>query len=146
MAVTNELIALLRACKSLDNPRITPETVASVHQLSQMLALSFDMGLPIDGDVAEWPDPARRVSFVLALKTTIYTDSLDWPEGNTPNNREWWGNYKRRMRDEWVEARRDAEALVSDAEKAAEGQTAVVAIDNTIPPLVTDRDLPGWSF
>lgn len=138
MSGTNELSALLRACEALDNPHIASEQVESIRQLAQVLALSFDAGLPVEGDAPEWPDPARRISYVLALKTMLFAASRSWPESS-----DWWIAYRERMRTEWLDARRAAESLLSGAEPVAETRTDDVSTDATIPPLVSRSDLPA---
>jgi hypothetical protein len=149
MAVTNELNALLRACKALDNPNITAEQIESIAQLARTLALSFNARVSVDGFfvegvASEWPDPVR-LSYVLAVRTMLYAESLSWPEGGTPDMRDWWGNYKKDVRSEWCAARRDAEELadptgdditgaVQPAETPLTEDAIVDAIKSLIPP------------
>ena len=137
------LIALLSACEVLDSD-VSAERVASVKQLSGILAQSLDDGFVVgddDDDVVDEPPTERRVAFNLAAAMMTYCESLDWPDGTA-----WWRDYQDDVRVKWLSARRAAEVLVSGAEPVAEGLSDEDVQSDTSPPLVTRSDLPGWSF
>jgi hypothetical protein len=136
MMTDHLLEALLRACTVLDDPDVTAERVASVKQLSAVLAQSLDDGFVIGDDVVE-PATERRVAFNLAAAMMTFCESLDWPDGTN-----WWREYQARMRVKWLTARRAAEQLVSGAETPAEGLSDEDVQKDTPPPLASRSDLP----
>jgi hypothetical protein len=135
----NRLLSLIEAAKVLDNPAVTQEQCNQVSQYCSILAQSLDPDMDCHyGDYRyDWPSPDLEAAFTLALTTNNYASSLSWPDTS-----DWWRDYKKRMLDEWADARRFAEMTahgsiaastvlaLDQAERRAEGQTAVVATDD----------------